>query len=109
MKQALILFFAAILIAGATIDLGWCRSPKDQDEDFCADGGCYTHKGETCFKLSHCCKNAHDWATQERDHTLCNRAARKYYEKHRERILRVPFRSPKDQDEDFCADGGCYT
>jgi hypothetical protein len=40
--------------------------------DFCEDdGGCIDVKGRTCYKLSNCCKNPHDWATEGRDKTVC--------------------------------------
>jgi len=41
--------------------------------DFCQDNRCFNENGETCYKLSNCCKNRHDWATQLRDETVCKR------------------------------------
>jgi hypothetical protein len=43
-------------------------------KDFCRDpdyGGCHDINGKTCYKLSNCCKNPHDWATEIRDKTIC--------------------------------------
>jgi hypothetical protein len=43
-------------------------------KDFCQDpnnGRCLDVNGKTCHKLSNCCKNSHDWATEIRDKTVC--------------------------------------
>jgi len=37
------------------------------------DSRCSDENGKTCYKLSNCCKIAHDWATQIRDETVCKR------------------------------------
>ena len=42
--------------------------------DFCDganDDRCTDAKGKICYKLSNCCKNSHDWATEVRDGTVC--------------------------------------
>jgi hypothetical protein len=43
-----------------------------KDPDFCEDGGCTDAKGRICYELSNCCKNSHDWATEQRDKTVCH-------------------------------------
>jgi hypothetical protein len=57
--------------------------------DFCEDdGGCIDVKGRTCYKLSNCCKNPHDWATEGRDKTVCTVRQMRSYMRSRAREAR---------------------
>jgi hypothetical protein len=40
-------------------------------KDFCRENKCSDYNGKICYKMSNCCKNPHDWATEIRDKTIC--------------------------------------
>jgi|SRR6516164_6252101 len=56
------------------------RAAHAADYNSCANryfGRCHDENDKTCHKSSNCCKNAHDWATQIRDKSVCKRKPRK--------------------------------
>ena len=69
-----------ILLTGIAALLLATGTAHAKEKDFCRDpdyGGCLDVNGKTCYKLSNCCKNPHDWATEIRDKTICRQKSAK--------------------------------